>query len=490
MNFWFKIFIVLLLAASGVSAKPKKADSSQEVAALDQNISLLRSQISQIDESLAKNIWYKRYTDFKEYGNFKKSIFGELIKVDAYTAVPKVESPFGIFNALSFIKESSGKKDIYESRLAELGQLNDAILKRDSINKALAALLELRGDEEAAKLREKNDEEIAAIKRLKSEKENFAKSVEAFNEKIGEDSQKLQMDIKYQLMKLFNIALVILAVLAISFFARMAIKRYSAANHERAYLLAKTVNIVTIVLVLLILLFSYINDVGYLVTILGFASAGIAIAMKDWFMSLMGWVAIVLGGTVKVGDRVKISSSDGVEILGDVIDISLLTITLYEEVSLISYERSKRAGRVVFVPNNYIFTHIFLNYSHSGLSTVWDCVDIRITFDSDIDEAIEIAKEVAAKNTKTFSRLTDRSIRRMRTKYSIGDVPTDPRVFSFVENNGIAISVWYPAHSFTILKTKSQMSKELVEAFRDSKAVKIAFPTTSVIINEDTRKHV
>jgi small-conductance mechanosensitive channel len=296
------------------------------------------------------------------------------------------------------------------------------------------------------------------------------------------------MDIKYQLMKLLNISLLVLGVIIISIMAKIAIKKYSAANHERAYLFAKTVNIVTIVLVVLILLFSYINDVGHIVTILGFASAGIAIAMKDWFMSLLGWMAIVLGGAVKVGDRVKITSKEGVEVLGDIIDISLLTITLYEDVSLVSYAKNKRAGRIVFIPNNYIFTHIFLNYSHSGLATVWDNVDIRVTFDSDIDEAIRIASEIASKHSKIFSKLTERSIRRMRAKYSFGDVNTEPRVFSFIEENGVAISVWYPTNSFSILKTKSAVSKELLAAINASSSVRIAFPTTSVVINENVRK--
>ncbi|MCI4400410.1 MAG: mechanosensitive ion channel [Campylobacteraceae bacterium] len=490
MSFWLKLLVALVLLFANAEAKPKKQLSDAELAALDQNISSIKSKIAQIEEGLSKSVWYKRYADFTSFGNYKKSIFGELIKVDPLGNVPKVESPFGIFNALSFIKESSVKKDIYESRLLELEKLSEAIDNRARLNRDLAIALELRGDDESAyKLNEKNNEELVALKHLKNEKESFAKSVEAFNEKVQEDSQKLQMDIKYQLMKLLNISLLVLGVIAVSIMAKIAIKKYSVANHERAYLFAKTVNIVTIVLVVLILLFSYINDVGYIVTILGFASAGIAIAMKDWFMSLLGWVAIVLGGAVKVGDRVKITSKEGVDVLGDIIDISLLTITLYEDVSLVSYAKNKRAGRIVFIPNNYIFTHIFLNYSHSGLATVWDNVDIRVTFDSDIDEAIRIAFEVASKHSKVFSKLTERSIRRMRAKYSFGDVNTEPRVFSFIEENGVAISVWYPTNSFSILKTKSAVSKELLAAINASSSVRIAFPTTSVVINEDVRKN-
>jgi small-conductance mechanosensitive channel len=490
MSFWLKLLVALVLLFANAEAKPKKQMSNTELAALDQNISSIKSKIAQIEEGLSKSVWYKRYADFTSFGNYKKSIFGELIKVDPIGNVPKVESPFGIFNALSFIKESSVKKDIYESRLSELEKLSEAIDNRARLNRDLAIALELRGDDESAyKLSEKNNEESVALKHLKNEKESFAKSVEAFNEKVQEDSQKLQMDIKYQLMKLLNISLLVLGVIAVSIMAKIAIKKYSAANHERAYLFAKTVNIVTIVLVVLILLFSYINDVGYIVTILGFASAGIAIAMKDWFMSLLGWVAIVLGGSIKVGDRVKISSKEGVEVLGKVIDISLLTITMHEDISLISYNTAKRSGRMVFIPNNYIFTHIFLNYSHSGLSTVWDCVDIRITFDSDVNEAIRIAREIAEKNTKTFSRLHDRGIKRMRAKYNIGDVSSEPNVFTLIESNGVALSIWYLVYAFAPLATKSQMSRDILEAFNASDRIQIAFPTTSVVISEDLRKN-
>ncbi len=493
MSFWLRILSLLLVLTIFADAKQKKELSEGDIAALEQNISNTKGKIASIDDGLQKNIWNKRYVDFKTLGEPKRAIFGELIKVEDISHVPKVESPFGVFGALSFIKETSSKKDIYDTRISELERLNDALIERNDLNTQLVELLKQRGDKDSLseidELKKKIELESTALARLKIEKIEFTKNIEAFKAKANEETQKLQIDIKYQMMKLFNIMLVILGILAVSIFSKIMIKKYSIASHERAYILAKTVNIVTIALIVLILLFSYINDVGYLVTILGFASAGIAIAMKDWFMSLLGWLAIVFGGAIKVGDRVKISSKEGVEILGDIIDISLLTITLYEEVSLISYSKNKRAGRIVFVPNNYIFTHIFLNYSHSGLTTVWDNVNIRVTFDSDVDEAIRIATDVAVRHSKVFSKLTERSIRRMRAKYSFGEVNTEPRIFSFVEENGVAISVWYPTHSFSILKTKSVVSKDLLSSIKESDRVKIAFPTTSIVINEDLRKN-
>jgi small-conductance mechanosensitive channel len=76
----------------------------------------------------------------------------------------------------------------------------------------------------------------------------------------------------------------------------------------------------------MLLLFSYIDNVSYLVTILGFASAGIAIALKDWFMSIFGWLVIVTSGFIQVGDRIRVTKGE-VETVGDVLDISLFKST-------------------------------------------------------------------------------------------------------------------------------------------------------------------
>ncbi len=532
MRFWAKTLAALFVAAVCLYGAKESAVEATKKGELEANITFIVSKMASLEENGSKNIWKKKFDDYKTYkslqnelseirerksyirhtrgdegddkiaelgkkedalkkralilGDFKKSIFGDLTKVEDPGIPPKVDSPIGIFQAFSFIKELTVKKEEYETKLSELDKLVETTTQKNKLSAALEDSYEKLKDSNKtailAELRHKNDEDKVSLRELKAERDAFAGAAEAYKAKSSETIQKLQIDIKYQLVKLLNIAITITVIIAVSALVRWMIKKYSADHHERAYLLGKSVNIVTVILILLTLLFSYINNVGYVITILGFASAGIAIAMKDWFMSVLGWMTIIIGGSIKVGDRVKISSKEGVEILGDIIDISILTITLYEEVSLISYEKNKRAGRIVFVPNNYIFTHIFLNYSHSGLTTVWDNVNIPVTFDSDLDAALSKAYEIASKNTRTFSKLTDRAIKRMRTKYSIGDVPTEPRVFSMMESNGVVISIWYPAHSFAILKTKSQMTKELVEAFRVLEGVKIAYPTNTVVL--------
>ena len=111
---------------------------------------------------------------------------------------------------------------------------------------------------------------------------------------------------------------------------------------------------------LLIIFFNYIENAGNMLTILGFASAGIAIAMKDWFMSILGWLVIVFGGSIHVGDRIRVDM-DGMKYVGDVMDISLLRMTVLEDITLTTILDNRRAGRIMFVPNNYIFTRMIAN---------------------------------------------------------------------------------------------------------------------------------
>src|SRR5437667_7313058 len=62
-----------------------------------------------------------------------------------------------------------------------------------------------------------------------------------------------------------------------------------------------------------------------LTTILGFISAGLAIALKDPVSNLAGWAFILWRRPFEVGDRVQIGPH-----AGDVIDLGLFQFTLNE----------------------------------------------------------------------------------------------------------------------------------------------------------------
>jgi len=209
--------------------------------------------------------------------------------------------------------------------------------------------------------------------------------------------------------------------------------------------------------------------------------------MKDWFMSIMGWLTIMFGGAIHVGDRVKFVR-DGVEYVGDIVDISLLRMTMHEDVTLTTSMINRRAGRIIFIPNNFIFTDMIANYSHAGLKTVWDGIDVLVTFDSDIHKASSIAKEVAKKYSKGYTDITRKQINKLRSQYSMKNTNVEPRVFTLIEPYGMKISIWYLTNSYATLTLRSTISAEIISRMQEEESISLAFPTQSIYVDKDVRK--
>ena len=142
---------------------------------------------------------------------------------------------------------------------------------------------------------------------------------------------------------------------------------------------------------------------------------------------------------------------------------------------------NRRAGRIIFIPNNYIFTMMIANYTHGGMRTVWDGIDFSITFDSNYQKAVKIATEVAIKYSKGYTQVTKKQLRKMRDKYSLRNSNTEPRTYSFIEPNGIKISVWYQTNSYATLSLRSTISLEIMQLILKEPDIFIAYDTTKFV---------
>ncbi len=414
----------------------------------------------------------------KEY---EKNPFKKLFMPPEIDEVPTVENPFAIIGALSYLKKLSSDQEEYNSRYNSLQHIVTKLNERSEILKKLTKLdpNNKRFVWEAQQIEEE-------VKTFLSVLDIFKTTNEVHTKKVDEIKLKINSDIKREIEKAMMIGAVLLTFILLLLIIKYFVRKYMSDN-ERFYTINKALNITFIFLMILTLLLAYIENVSYLVTILGFASAGIAIAMKDWFMSLLGWFAIVLGGSIHVGDRVKFVR-DGVEYIGDIVDISLLRMTLHEDVTLTTYMHNRRSGRIIFIPNNYIFTDMIANYSHAGLKTVWDGIDFVITFDSDVQKAASIAKEVTRKYSKGYTDITRKQLNKLRSQYSIRNTNVEPRILTFIEDYGMKISAWYLTNSYATLTLRSTISAEIIRKLHEEESITLAYPTQSVYIDKDVRK--
>jgi len=412
--------------------------------------------------------------------NFDKDPFRKLISPPNLSDAPKITNPIALISGLSYIKDLANKKEKYIDKYNSLENTISALYKQKKVLEDIVNLNHSEIDKQHLDFLNKE------IKHLLTIKDIFKTTKDIYIKKSDELKLSIESDIKKELKKVVYIGIVTLVFLAIFIFFKYLTRKY-LADKESFYTVNKIINIAFITVVILTLMFAYLENVSYLVTILGFASAGIAIALKDWFMSILGWFVIVLGGSVHVGDRVKFVRGN-TEYVGDVVDISLLRITIQEDITLTTYMHNRRAGRIIFIPNNYIFTDMVANYSHSGLKTVWDGIDFYITFDSNISKATSIAKNTAKQYSKGYTDITRKQLNKLRSKYQLKNTNVEPRVFSFIEGFGVKVSVWYLTNAYATLTLRSTISTKILEDILKEPDIKIAYPTQSLYLDKNIPK--
>ena len=397
------------------------------------------------------------------------SPFVSLLKPDEAGDLPTITNPFDIVTGLSYVKRLNSQYHDYVLREEELQELITLLERQIVLFKTLTRL-DPKSDYDV-----ELEATMLQVEKFKLALETLVSTADVYEKRIESTEAKINKEIKEQIYKLLNIGMIVLVLFLVSFLFKRVIKRYIMDN-ERFYMANKIVTFINVTLIILILLFSYIDNVGYFATVLGFASAGLAIAMRDWFMSLLGWLVIVIGGAIHVGDRIRFMK-DGMEYVGDVLDISMQRITLMEDVTLTTIQTNRRAGRIVFVPNNYIFTSMIANYSHGSLKTVWDGIDIVITFDSNHKKAAHLVKEICRKYSKGYTDITRKQINKLRDRYSLKNSNVEPRIFTFIETNGLKISAWYLTNAYATLTLRSTISADIIDAFNAEHDITIAYPT-------------
>jgi small-conductance mechanosensitive channel len=417
----------------------------------------------------------------KEY---KDDPFQNLLETPTIGKEPTLTNPIDIITAMSFQKQMESVKEDYKQRYISL---EDAVTKLHRKSMLLQEMvIKTRG-----KIYNNYVDELRNNKHKLSDFERtlnlFKTLVTAYERDVSQVNFKINESIEHEVKKLIVTGSIILFLLIFFFFIKYLVKKYMSEN-ELYYGTNKVINFLFIALVFLILLFTYLEDVENLVTVLSFASAGIAIALKDWFMSLMGWVVILVSGSLHVGDRVKFVK-DGVEYVGDIVDISVLRMTMHEDVTLTTVFSNRRSGRMIFIPNNYIFTDMIANYSHSGLKTVWDGIDFMITFDSNIPKAQAIAKEVTRKYSKGYTDMTRKQLNRLRSKYSMRNTAVEPRIFGFMDSYGVQISAWYLTNAYATLTLRSTISMEILSRLKEADDIFLAYPSQSLYMDKSAPKN-
>jgi small-conductance mechanosensitive channel len=279
-------------------------------------------------------------------------------------------------------------------------------------------------------------------------------------------------------------SIVTIAILVALRFAVLRIVGAREKDLQRLYRWRRGATYVAIGLGVLMVGRIWLESVQTLTTILGFASAGLAIALRDPIVNLVGWVFIMWRRPFELGDRIQIGT-----LIGDVVDQGIADFSVMEVGVWV--EGEDYTGRVVRVPNGLLFTQTLHNHHAGWFRYVWNEVEVVITFESNWDAAKHILEDIVTRHGAALSREVDEEIRTGARNYLfMRETNLKPMVFVRVApERGIVMTLRFLCDPRRKRGTAMAVWSDVLEQFSSREDIDFAYPTQRFFSNPIEGKH-
>ena len=192
----------------------------------------------------------------------------------------------------------------------------------------------------------------------------------------AEVSTELKEKLKELLARALGLAIALGAVLLVGEFWRRAIFRY-VHDIRRRYQFLLIRKIAIWCGIALVLVFAFVTELGAVATFAGLITAGVAVALQNVIVSIVGYFFLIGKFGIRVGDRVQVGT-----VTGEVVDIGLVRFHLLELSGGVA--DSEPTGRVVAFSNSVVFQATGGLFKQiPGTNFVWREITLRFAPESD-----------------------------------------------------------------------------------------------------------
>ena len=190
-------------------------------------------------------------------------------------------------------------------------------------------------------------------------------------------------------------------------------------------------------------------------------SAGFMGMVLGWSLQapvtgIAAWLMVILKRPFKTGDRVIIAG-----IIGDVMDVTLTHIILNQVGGTVGGE--ERSGRAVLIPNAIMFGQVIMNYTLEE-EYILDEVPVRVTFESDWEEAERILIDAARDVTKDI----------------IEKIGEEPFIRAELFDAGVLMRLRYKVEPPRRQEISTNIVRIIFQKFYESGTVEFCYPRSEV----------
>jgi small-conductance mechanosensitive channel len=221
-------------------------------------------------------------------------------------------------------------------------------------------------------------------------------------------------------------------------------------THQQRFLVSLAVRLAAILTIGLIAF----GPPSQLSTIIGLATAGLTVVLKDFVVAFIGWFVLMGRNGVRIGDWVEIHG-----VSGEVIEIGLF------KTSLLEMGTGHPTGRRVSFMNGYAFEGQWFNFSTAG-QWLWDELQVSIPAGIDPYAAAQRIRELVERETEENVQLAEQDWGRITQQYGTRPFSAKPAINLRPGLQGVEVQVRYITRGPERYEVKSRLFKEIVELMR------------------------
>jgi len=274
-------------------------------------------------------------------------------------------------------------------------------------------------------------------------------------------------DLKNLLARLLALGVLLGIVLAVFELWRRTILRYIQDGRRRyQFLLLR--RIALWLAILLIVAFGLASELGSVATFAGLLTAGVAVALQNVIVAVVGYFLLIGKFGVRVGDRVQVSG-----VTGEVVEVGLIRLQVMELAG--TGADAQPTGRVVAFSNSIVFQPTAGLFKQvPGTSFVWHELSLTLAADSEyhsIEQRILSAVDVAFKDYKADFERQRRLLESNLSSVSVGSLA--PRIRLRLTPAGLEVLVRFPVELQKAAEIDDRVTREILRALEKEPKLRV-----------------
>ena len=249
------------------------------------------------------------------------------------------------------------------------------------------------------------------------------------------------------------LGILLIAVLVNRAFLRMWARQ---SDRRRAHQFQVISSIAIQLVAALLILLAIFGAPTQMPTIIGLATAGLTVVLKDFIVAFFGWFVLMGRNGIGLGDWVEING-----VGGEVIEVGILRTVLLEMGNWTN--TGHPTGRRVGFLNGFAIEGHYFNFSTAG-QWLWDELQVTLPPEGDPYKMAARIQQVVERETEDDAKAAEQEWARVTHEYGTRAFSARPAADLRPSLAGLVVNMRYITRAPRRYEMKSQLFKAIVEA--------------------------